>query len=426
MRKLWILPIFLCSAVWADKTYEVRLNSNINLRAPLRETGGQEEVAAVSRTLPKGSVIRVSEENYKKVVMLSMKENKEKFRWMQGIEVVSIPGESAENVEKMKKQTYLMSHNLVVQTGKVISITEKEKEVELQKPTPLYKQAFRETVTNEEAVTQIGQANAGVKALNPNAKCANCDITAYSSDSGKLRAPTEYLNQQAGTGPIQTKEQMLERLKSVSRAFTQDTANDPIYEFDPVGKQKAALAFEKTRIATKAVDQALDFINQNFNTLPNRRYVTIIDYTKPSNVERGYIFDLETGTTTTFYARQGRNPGDPPKSFSNQPNSNITPRGFHVVGDVEQCSPPYYKASDCRDNLRNKPFMRLHGQEGALNNNSGIQRGILIHPGGDLTSEASRGKLAQSNGCPSMDEKVFNKFYKTWPGSLYFMYSDVK
>ena len=53
----------------------------------------------------------------------------------------------------------------------------------------------------------------------------------------------------------------------------------------------------------------------------NTRYLTIIDYSKPSNVKRMYLIDIKTGRVEKFLVSHGKNSGWAyATAFSNRPN----------------------------------------------------------------------------------------------------------
>lgn len=127
----------------------------------------------------------------------------------------------------------------------------------------------------------------------------------------------------------------------------------------------------------------------------NTRYLTIIDYSKPSNVKRMYLIDMKTGRVEKFLVSHGRNSGWAyATAFSNRPESFLSSRGFFVTGQ--------------KYSGKHGTALQLYGLEKGVNDNA-LRRGIVIH-GANYVSMRSvmlnGGRLGRSLGCPAIPAEV--------------------
>ncbi|MHC1728154.1 MAG: murein L,D-transpeptidase catalytic domain family protein [Syntrophobacteraceae bacterium] len=151
-----------------------------------------------------------------------------------------------------------------------------------------------------------------------------------------------------------------------------------------------------------AFSTVLANLRSYWHAIRNTRYLTIIDYSKPSNVKRMYLIDMETGRVERFLVSHGRNSGWAyATEFSNQPESFQSSRGFFVTG---------------RKYLgKHGTALQLHGLEKGTNDNA-LRRGIVMH-GSNYVSMRSvmlnGGRLGRSLGCPAIPaeaaESVINR-----------------
>jgi hypothetical protein len=134
----------------------------------------------------------------------------------------------------------------------------------------------------------------------------------------------------------------------------------------------------------------------------NTRYLTIIDYSKPSNVKRLYLIDIKRGRVEKFLVSHGRNSGWAyATAFSNRPKSFKSCRGFFVTGR--------------KYHGKHGIALQLYGLDKGVNDNA-LRRGIVLH-GANYVSMRSvtlnRGRLGRSLGCPALSagvaESVINR-----------------
>ncbi|WP_224744074.1 murein L,D-transpeptidase catalytic domain family protein [Pontibacter aquaedesilientis] len=123
--------------------------------------------------------------------------------------------------------------------------------------------------------------------------------------------------------------------------------------------------------------------------------MTVVDFTKPSNVKRMWIIDIKSGKVlyNTLVAH-GRNTGNvKAEMFSNEPNSNMSSMGFYVTDHT------YYG--------KHGLSLRLSGKDEKYNSNA-MERAIVLH-GADYVSDAfvkQYGRLGRSLGCPAVPREI--------------------
>lgn len=150
--------------------------------------------------------------------------------------------------------------------------------------------------------------------------------------------------------------------------------------------------------------------------LSNLRYLTIADFSKPSNEERFYVIDMEKQVMLmqTLVAH-GRNSGTKfAKSFSNISSSFQSSLGFYVTGNP-------YKG-------KHGTSLELNGVETGINDKA-KQRAIVIH-GADYVSNSfiqSQGYIGRSLGCPAVPTHQVLKIIQAIKGaSCFFVYAPNK
>lgn len=145
------------------------------------------------------------------------------------------------------------------------------------------------------------------------------------------------------------------------------------------------------RLQEPVLDRAMEYYRAHRDTIDNRRYLTVIDFTKPSYVKRMFIHDLETGEVESYLVAHGENSGYIyTTELSNEIGSHQSCRGFFLTGEAYQ--------GDFG------PALRLHGLEEGVNDNA-FRRDIVLH-GATWVSYGSifenGGRLGRSWGCPAV------------------------
>lgn len=167
-------------------------------------------------------------------------------------------------------------------------------------------------------------------------------------------------------------------------------------------------------VPLNALKKALTYFRSEAGKfLENKRYLTILDYTKPSNEERLYLLDLESGGMFKSLVAHGRNSGvlfAEDTSRGNHMNSNQTAEGFMQIS--EQYMGKYGKA------------YRMDGLEPR---NSNIRdRAVVMHQAAYATPNFVKqtGRLGRSFGCPAVPpESMRFLLEKKLEGSLVYSYT---
>jgi len=170
-------------------------------------------------------------------------------------------------------------------------------------------------------------------------------------------------------------------------------------------------------LPSDAFSKAVGFLRAHWSQFSNRRFITIIDYTKPSTSRRLFLINMESGEVQRFPVSHGKNSGWLYATrFSNRPESHQSPLGFFRTGRK------YYGGHG--------PSLELNGLQKAINDNT-FCRGIVMHGAhyaGWGAVAASRaygpGRLGRSLGCPAIPVEVAeNVIDRIKGGSLLYMYA---
>ncbi|MCO5142109.1 MAG: murein L,D-transpeptidase catalytic domain family protein [Oligoflexia bacterium] len=158
-------------------------------------------------------------------------------------------------------------------------------------------------------------------------------------------------------------------------------------------------------------DHAVTYYNANFDKIPNKRWVTVIDFAKHSSKKRFYLFDLTNQSVLSYLTSHGKN-SDPDNDglatlFSNTINSKQSSLGFYLTSETYIGSNGY--------------SMKLKGLESS-NDNAEV-RYIVVHPASYVSEEDSY--AGRSWGCPALDPKHSREIIdKIKNGSLLFIDSE--
>jgi hypothetical protein len=148
--------------------------------------------------------------------------------------------------------------------------------------------------------------------------------------------------------------------------------------------------------------------------LANKKLISIIDYSKPSNEKRFFIIDIENRKLLyQILVAHGKKSGYlNATTFSNKYGSHKSSLGFFRTGKS------YF-------GIRGYS-LKLEGLEKGINDNA-IQRGIIIH-GADYVSDNianGNGVIGRSWGCPAVSLKLSKTIINLLKGgSLLFIYAD--
>jgi hypothetical protein len=147
--------------------------------------------------------------------------------------------------------------------------------------------------------------------------------------------------------------------------------------------------------------------------ITNDRVITIIDFTKPSNLERLFVIDIAKGKVIyKSLVAHGENSGENyATSFSNNPDSHQSSLGYYLTGK------PYIG--------RHGYSLLLDGLEKGINDNA-RNRAVVIHGAAYVSQRyiKSNGRLGRSFGCPALPEETVSEIIDTiQEKSLLFIYS---
>lgn len=126
-----------------------------------------------------------------------------------------------------------------------------------------------------------------------------------------------------------------------------------------------------------------------------KNIITLIDFTKPSTVERLYVLDMERRKLLfRSHVSHGRNSGENyATSFSNENGSHKSSLGFYLTGGTYQGKNGY--------------SMLLYGLEKGINDKA-RERSIVVHGAAyaDPSVISPGGRLGRSFGCPALPEAL--------------------
>lgn len=172
--------------------------------------------------------------------------------------------------------------------------------------------------------------------------------------------------------------------------------------------------------------------------ITNRDYIAIADLTKTSDFKRFFLVNLKTSEVRAYYSTHGSGNEDDifneplfAEYFSNEHNSNLTPRGFHISGERIASSRGW------------KWHMKLDGVEAGVNDNS-RDRTVVFHSGvasydsniikvrpgiassndEDPVLRDRLGAQAMSNGCTTVSKEHSEQIYAaTGEGTLFYNFT---
>lgn len=159
----------------------------------------------------------------------------------------------------------------------------------------------------------------------------------------------------------------------------------------------------------------------NQNLLTNPQYLTVVDFTKPSNVKRLFVLDVKSRQLVVASITAHGVGSDPdsttiPQRFSNKDGSKASSVGFYITGAIYTNHRPHDSLGLC-----------LFGLDNGFNDSAAL-REIVVHYG--ATEYKGREYVtdsgaARSYGCPALplstNALVVNLIKG---GSCLFVYSD--
>jgi len=147
--------------------------------------------------------------------------------------------------------------------------------------------------------------------------------------------------------------------------------------------------------------------------LKKKRYLTIVDFSLPSNLERLFVIDLEENKVVhRSLVAHGMNSGDiDATAFSNEHDSHKSSLGFYITGRV-------YRGKHAES-------IKLYGIERNFNSNA-YNRGVVVHRADYATEDflkMNNGVLGRSFGCPAVPAKHYKELTQFLrDGSCFYIY----
>jgi hypothetical protein len=197
-------------------------------------------------------------------------------------------------------------------------------------------------------------------------------------------------------------------------AFSKPSSTIPENEVEA----KVLQLSQKLNINTQALRLALNGYEKlkSLGRISNLRFLTIADFSKPSNENRLYVIDLflEQVVVQTLVAHGKKSGTLFANIFSNKTSSHKSSLGFYVTGNIY--------------NGRNGASLELNGMESGINDHA-RNRSIVIH-GADYVSNRyiqQQGYIGRSQGCPAVpNDQLTNIIDAIQGASCMFVYAPNK
>lgn len=173
----------------------------------------------------------------------------------------------------------------------------------------------------------------------------------------------------------------------------QGTSQEPIEtKPDPIKPAKWDHIDSTHIVPSEPLKLSLNFLDLNSESLPNKKFLTIIDFSKHSGRKRLYLVDLNKGSVESHCVAHGKN-SDPDNDgyatlFSNVNGSQQSTLGFARTGSTYDGKYPY--------------SLKLHGL--SRSNSNMYSRYIVMHPS-DYVNDGSS-KQGRSWGCPAVQKSI--------------------
>ena len=152
-------------------------------------------------------------------------------------------------------------------------------------------------------------------------------------------------------------------------------------------------AAQKVGIPQTQINKVVGYMGKHSSSIPNKSYVTFVDFSKPSTERRGFLIHTDTGSTMSFLVSHGVNTGGLyAENFSNVNGSKKSSLGLYFI--------KYTYSGD------NGYSVRVSGLEAS--NSNAEERSIVIHPA-DYVSDLfikNNGMLGRSEGCFAIDRAI--------------------
>ena len=160
----------------------------------------------------------------------------------------------------------------------------------------------------------------------------------------------------------------------------------------PPNPSKYAHLDPKHEVPREALNEAVAYYDSHLGQIANRRFLTVIDFTKHSGLPRFFVIDMNSGAVDSYHTAHGSG-SDPDHNgyadrFSNTDNSHMSSLGFYLTGSTYQGE--------------NGLSLYLDGL--SATNSNARARAIVVH--GAAYVDPDLPKMGRSWGCPALSPDV--------------------
>jgi len=178
----------------------------------------------------------------------------------------------------------------------------------------------------------------------------------------------------------------------------------------PVNLSKYDYVDPQHMVPTAPLIKALEYYDTNYNTVNNKNYISVVDFTQNSNNKRLYVIDMKSGAVVRYLVAHGKG-SDPAhtgyaKKFSNVSGSDMSSIGMYLT--AEEYSGEHGHS------------LRIRGLDST--NSNAYARAIVIH--GAAYVDPSYTPLGRSDGCPAVEQKYVSGLVdQLKDGSVYYIWA---
>lgn len=204
-------------------------------------------------------------------------------------------------------------------------------------------------------------------------------VLQFAPRSFALPLPDDALNElesKAADGPVGARPEFLSRFTDVTAKNKSGILSKYSY-LDP-----------NHEVPRKLLEDAVEFYDQNLNEIPNKAFLTVIDFSRSSAKVRLFVVNMSSGAVWSMHVAHGngsdRDHDGFAEKFSNVEGSNMSSLGFYLTAET-------YTG-------RNGYSLRLDGLSST--NSNARDRAIVVH-GAAYVSEEDEIQ-GRSAGCPAV------------------------
>ena len=148
------------------------------------------------------------------------------------------------------------------------------------------------------------------------------------------------------------------------------------------------------------LEDAVEYFDVNSVLIPNKAYVTIVDFSKFSGNDRFFIVDMTSGAVESHKVAHGQN-SDPnwtgwATSFSNVSGSLQSSLGFYLGGEIYDGTHPHSMRLD---------GLSPDGSPNHMANTNVRERAVVMHEA-TYVDDSNSGKQGRSDGCLALDPNI--------------------